>query len=54
MAFRKLRRELIDRQRDTAISLRDDSTISDMVLQSVQKALDLEEQRLILEEEDTV
>ena len=53
LAFRKLRRALIDTQRSTAIGLRDDSTISDGVLQDVQKALDLEEQRLILEEEDT-
>lgn len=51
MAFRRLRRALIDTQRDTAIGLRDDGTISDGVLQSVQKALDLEEQRLILEED---
>ncbi len=54
LAFRKLRRALIGTQRNTAIGLRDDSTISDTVLQDVQKALDLEEQRLILEEEDTV
>ena len=51
LAFRRLRRALIDTQRETAISLRDDGTIGDGVLQSVQKALDLEEQRLILEEE---
>ena len=52
LAFRKLRRELIDTQRETAIGLRDDGTISDTVLQKVQRALDLEEQRLLLEEED--
>ena len=53
LAFRRLRRALIDTQRETAIGLRDDGTIGDGVLQSVQGALDLEEQRLILEEEDT-
>ena len=52
LAFRRLRRGLIDTQRDTAIKLRDDGTISDTVLQAAQRALDLEEQRLIMEEED--
>ncbi len=53
LAFRKLRRELIDTQRGVAIGLRDDGTISDPVLQSVQKGLDLEEQRLLLEEDSS-
>ena len=42
--------EMVAAERQTVVGLRDDGTISDDVLQRVQKALDLEEQRLELEE----
>ncbi len=45
-----MRREMVAAERQTVVGLRDDGTISDGVLQRVQKALDLEEQRLELEE----
>jgi Na+/H+ antiporter len=47
----RLRREMITAERRTVISLRDDGTISDDVLQRIQRALDLEEQQLGMEDE---
>jgi len=50
VALHHLRREMVAAERKTVVGLRDDGTISDGVLQRIQKALDLEEQRLELEE----
>ncbi|MGI4792269.1 MAG: Na+/H+ antiporter [Janthinobacterium lividum] len=50
-ALHRLRGEMITAERQTVVSLRDDGTISDTVLQRVQRSLDLEEQRLGMEED---
>ncbi len=50
VALHHLRREMVAAERQTVVGLRDNGTISDSVLQRIQKALDLEEQRLELEE----
>ena len=50
VALHHLRREMVAAERKTVVGLRDDGTISDGVLQRIQRALDLEEQRLELEE----
>ena len=47
----RVRREMVDAERETVIGLRDDGTIGDEVLQRVQQALDLDERRLGLEED---
>lgn len=49
--YRRLMREMVAAERQTVVGLRDDSVISDDVLQDVQRLLDLEEQRLTAEEE---
>ena len=49
----RLRGEMIAAERRTVVCLRDDNTISDDVLQRIQKALDLEEQRLGMEDDRT-
>ncbi len=49
--LRRVRREMVEAERETVIGLRDDGTISDEVLQRVQQALDLDERRLGLEED---
>lgn len=51
-AFRRLRQELVSAERRTVIGLRDTAEISDGVLHRIQQTLDLEEQRLAMEEED--
>ncbi|HZO87021.1 MAG TPA: Na+/H+ antiporter [Chthonomonadaceae bacterium] len=45
-AYRKLRRDLIQAERETVIRLRDEDTINDEVLRRIQRDLDLEEIRL--------
>ena len=50
-ALRRLRRKMVEAERRTVVGLRDDGTISDEVLQRIQQALDLDEQRLGLEED---
>lgn len=50
-SLRHLRREMVEAERRTVVGLRDDGTISDEVLQLIQRALDLDEQRLGLEED---
>ena len=50
-ALRRVRREMVEAERRTVVGLRDDGTISDEVLQRVQRALDLDEQRLGEDEE---
>lgn len=47
-----IRREMLAAERRTVVALRDDGTISDDVLQRVQHTLDLDEQRLGIEESD--
>jgi Na+/H+ antiporter len=49
--LRRVRRRMVEAERDTVIGLRDDGTISDEVLQRIQQALDLDERRLGLEED---
>ncbi len=49
--LRRVRREMVEAERETVIGLRDDGTISDEVLKRVQQALDLDESRLGLEED---
>ncbi len=50
--YRRLRCEVVDAERRTVVGLRDESAISDEVMQQLQRTLDLEEQRLETEEED--
>ena len=50
--YRRLRREVVDAERRTVVGLRDESAISDDVMQHLQRTLDLEEQRLETEEEE--
>ena len=50
--YRRLRREVVDAERRTVVSLRDQSAISDELMQRLQRTLDLEEQRLETEEDD--
>ena len=49
--YRRLRHEIVNAERKTVVSLRDASAISDAVMRRLQRALDLEEQRLATEEE---
>ena len=49
--YRRLRHEIVNAERKTVVSLRDTSAISDNVMQRLQRALDLDEQRLAAEEE---
>lgn len=49
--LRRLRGEMLTAERQAVVGLRDDGTISDDVLQKVQRSLDLSEQWLGLEEE---
>ena len=51
-AYRQMRQELVTAERQTVVALRDDFVISDSVLHRIQRTLDLEEQRLAMEEED--
>lgn len=51
-AYRRLRQEILRAERETVVGLRDGSAISDDVMRRLLRALDLEEQRLTLEEED--
>ena len=50
--YRRLRREVVDAERRTVVSLRDQSAISDELMQRLQRTLDLEEQRLETEEDN--
>ncbi len=50
--FLRLRHEIVNAERRTVVGLRDASAISDDVMLRLQRALDLEEQRLAAEEED--
>ena len=50
--YRRLRREVVDAERRTVVRLRDQSAISDELMQRLQRTLDLEEQRLATEEDD--
>ena len=49
--YRRLRKEILMAERETVVGLRDASAISDDVMLRLQRMLDLEEQRLALEEE---
>lgn len=49
--YRRLRREILEAERKTVVELRDRSAISDDVMLPLQRALDLEEQRLAAEED---
>lgn len=49
--YRRLRYEILKAERQTVVSLRDASAISDDVMLRLQRALDLEEQRLATEED---
>ena len=49
-SYRRLLREVVAAERQSAVTLRDEAVISDDVLHGIQETLDLEEQRLASEE----
>ena len=44
--FQRLRRELLDAERDAVLALRNDGQITEQVMQRVQRDIDLEDSRL--------
>jgi CPA1 family monovalent cation:H+ antiporter len=47
--FHRIQQELLDKERQLVIRLRNDETINDEALRKIEYELDLEETRLILE-----
>ena len=46
LAYQRLRRELLDAERQAVLALRNDGVITEEVMQRVQRDIDLEDSRL--------